>query len=92
MTNADRFKQVFDRYATEIWALSEKEFLKWLNAKAVNVKPVIKGKWIYKDFNWHCSKCDGTPKTAGYTGSPKFIRDYFKFCPNCGADMREVEE
>lgn len=31
MTNADRFKQVFGLFATEVWAFSEKEFLNWLN-------------------------------------------------------------
>lgn len=31
MTNADKFKEVFGLYATELWAKSEKEFLEWLN-------------------------------------------------------------
>lgn len=33
MTNADRFMQTFGIYATELWAKSEKEFLKWLNSE-----------------------------------------------------------
>ena len=33
MTNADTFKAEFGLYATEIWAMSEKEFLYWLNSK-----------------------------------------------------------
>lgn len=32
MTNAERFKQTFGLYATELWAKPEKEFLEWLNA------------------------------------------------------------
>ena len=32
MTNADKFKQVFGLYATELWAKPECEFLEWLNA------------------------------------------------------------
>ena len=32
MTNADKFKEIFGIYATELWARPEKEFLEWLNA------------------------------------------------------------
>ena len=32
MTNAELFEQTFGRYATEVWALPEDEFLEWLNA------------------------------------------------------------
>ena len=34
MNNAKRFHDVFGIYATELWAMPEKEFLEWLNAKA----------------------------------------------------------
>ena len=34
MTNAEKFKMYFGLYATEVWAKSETEFLKWLNADA----------------------------------------------------------
>ena len=33
MTNAEKFKNIFGLYATELWAKSEKEFLKWLNTE-----------------------------------------------------------
>lgn len=32
MTNSELFKRTFGRYATEVWALPEDEFLEWLNA------------------------------------------------------------
>ena len=32
MTNADKFKEIFELYATELWVMSEVDFLKWLNA------------------------------------------------------------
>lgn len=32
MTNSDKFKEIFGLYATEVWAMPEKDFLKWLNA------------------------------------------------------------
>ena len=36
MTNADKFKNIFGLYATELWSMPEKDFLKWLNSEAVN--------------------------------------------------------
>lgn len=32
MTNADKFKQMFGLYATELWSKTEVEFLAWLNS------------------------------------------------------------
>ena len=32
MTNSDKFKEIFGLYATEVWAMPEKDFLEWLNA------------------------------------------------------------
>ena len=32
MTNADKFKEIFGIYATELWAKPEEELLAWLNA------------------------------------------------------------
>ena len=34
MTNAEKFKQLFGIYATELWAMPERQFLEWLNAEA----------------------------------------------------------
>ena len=34
MTNAKKFEQIFGIYATELWAMSEEEFLAWLNVEA----------------------------------------------------------
>lgn len=36
MTNADKFKSIFGLYATELWSMPEKDFLKWLNSEAMN--------------------------------------------------------
>lgn len=38
MLVADRFKQIFGVYATEIWALPESDFLNWLNSEAPELK------------------------------------------------------
>lgn len=47
---------------------------------AADVRPVVKGRWIRKDsrFCYACSEC----------GEMWAYHDAFKFCPNCGADMR----
>ena len=49
-----------------------------------------KGEWIYDKGinNWRCSRCGQTPPPTGYVGKADFMATYFKFCPNCRADMR----
>lgn len=46
MNNADKFKQIFDLYATELWEMSEKDFLAWLNADyglpTIDAVPVVR--------------------------------------------------
>ena len=51
-----------------------------------------KGKWEYLQYdgnqrigNWHCSVCRNILIFGGIT------HEHAKFCPNCGADMREVD-
>ena len=45
MTNADKFKNIFGLYATELWSMPEKDFLKWLNSEAMNCSE-IPTSWI----------------------------------------------
>lgn len=45
MTNADKFKSLFGIYATELWAMSEKDFLEWLNSEVSNSSESPNG-WI----------------------------------------------
>ena len=48
-----------------------------------DVRDVLRGKWIaYQDGKYHCSRCDDV--------APKGYR--WNYCPNCGADMRGVED
>ena len=44
MNNADKFKQIFDVYATALWAMPEKDFLAWLqrDAPETNVGELIR--------------------------------------------------
>lgn len=61
---------------------------------AADVRPVVRGKWIRgnesrtsptKD-SYICSVC-GEKTLSGFCGNPAKTN----FCPNCGADMREVK-
>lgn len=38
MTNAEKFKDMFGLYATELWSMTEAEFLNWLNAESTHNK------------------------------------------------------
>lgn len=42
MKNADKFKAVFGLYATELWAMPEEKFLKWLNSESTETEQ----RWI----------------------------------------------
>lgn len=60
---------------------------------AADVRPVVRGRWVHGDYGPYCSNCDGYPPTRkryGHPGDTEF--DYTKFCPSCGADMREVQD
>lgn len=55
---------------------------------AADVRPVVRGKWsrVYDDFmksNYDTCSCCGKEYFGAYG---------FNFCPNCGADMRELED
>ena len=61
--------------------------------KLQSVQPKPKtGHWIYKNYNWRCSKCNEPPKTMGYVGTADFMAKHFKFCNHCGAKMIDVPD
>jgi phage FluMu protein Com len=49
MTNGEKFKEIFNLYATEVWAKPEEEFLEWANS---NYKEISNN---FKQFK--CDKC-----------------------------------
>ena len=59
---------------------------------AADVRPVVRGTWIRPQglILVECSECG---KVAPYTAEEKHIEYWpiLNYCPNCGADMREVE-
>lgn len=46
MTNADKFKKVFGKYATEIWAMQEDEYLDWSNSDYIKSEASKMGDYI----------------------------------------------
>lgn len=44
-----------------------------------------KGKWIHEGHNWVRCSCCGDRDL-------KSVVECYRFCPACGADMKEVEE
>lgn len=44
-----------------------------------------KGKWIWDDEGYHCSECF----FHAYGNTLECYEGIYRYCPNCGADMRE---
>jgi len=69
---------------------------------AADVRPVVRGKWEkHEDFDpygggrfveWVCSECDKRLRGDWATRNHIEETPTENFCPNCGADMREVSE
>lgn len=49
MTNAEAFRYDFGIYATELWSMTEKQFLEWLNAECDRERP--------RDMVVRCKDC-----------------------------------
>jgi len=49
MTNAEAFEYDFGIYATELWSMTEEQFLEWLNANCDRERPM--------DMIVHCKDC-----------------------------------
>ena len=72
---------------------SHDEVLKRINSlPAADVQEVKKGKWEERKEGWGeywiCTSCGGTLDTLD--GEPPEAQDW-KYCPYCGADMREEQ-
>lgn len=60
------------------------------NIPTVDAVPVKHGKWIHRGCGiFACSKCGKGVGLNVYTGEK--ASETFKWCPNCGADMRGEE-
>lgn len=69
---------------------------------SADVRPVVRGEWEkHEDFDpygggrfveWVCSECDKRLRGDWATRNHIEETPTENFCPNCGADMREVSE
>ena len=41
MNNAQKFREVFGIYATEMWSMTEQQFLEWLNGEYSEERPCL---------------------------------------------------
>ncbi len=41
MNNAQKFEEVFGIYATEMWCMTEQQFLEWLNGEYREERPLV---------------------------------------------------
>ena len=55
------------------------------NQPTVDAVPVVHGEWKGKGFNFRCSECG----YHEYGQTVDCAKAWWKFCPNCGADMRK---
>ena len=78
----------------EVWEVEDQEHGKQLVMAVddlkylppADVRPFVRGKWIAVNFgDMRCSNCGGVYGVCG-----GLLGDY-NFCPNCGADMRQLE-
>ena len=72
MTNAEKFKQIFGLYATELWAMPGDDFLAWLNRDVETTQP------DKENLSNFCPNCgarlqEGQDKDLGWTILSKSI-------------------
>jgi hypothetical protein len=77
------FTDWIDRYGHEHTADEIVEYQRIEDLPEEDVRPVVRGKWID-------GKCDQCGEHAPYWCMASTYHTT-NFCPNCGADMREVE-
>ena len=91
MDNAEAFHLKFDFYATELWALPEKEFLYWLNNeyKEPTVPAVRKSKsYVLTPPKDTTNIIDTRTTWWDECGSCKtIIQPSWRYCPHCGMKL-----
>ena len=75
----------FDEYATRLVPQALK------NLKPADVRPVVRGEWVtvsesaWDGNEYKCSACGWTCSDNEFSDDST---ENYRFCPNCGADMR----
>lgn len=83
MNNAEKFKSVFGLYATELWALSEKSFVSWLNSEYEYKDELKKDKWV----EHHMQSRDYEKIYYQHNCCCNLYESPYRYCPNCGMEM-----
>lgn len=61
--------------------------------ETVDAVPVKHGHWEFHPEMFEppkCSECGVAPKTPGYLPTKESYHAWFKYCPNCGVEMRRL--
>ena len=56
-----------------------------------DVRPVVRGRWEPGETIFFCGVEHTAPRTCSVCGRSAMNEPWY-FCPNCGADMREVDD
>ena len=87
--NVDDVLKILHKYGKYIFVTDEKRYSSMVdeiaNLKALAQEPKT-GHWTDDGY---CSCCNQQTLPLDESG---YMSYYHSFCPNCGADMREVEE
>ena len=59
-----------------------KRLNKQIEKLQADMRPVVRGKWIWRGFNIKCPFCKFEPQFDS-------TEPLYNYCPNCGADMRK---
>lgn len=82
--DADKFKEWMKIPEHMFNANADKYFTRAIDKQpTLDIKPVVHAHWISKKQEWQCSNCG-----KGYWS----MNHWFKFCPECGARIDEVQK
>ena len=62
---------------------------------SADVQPVKHGRWIWDDEGFHCTECFFHAYDCffhEYDNALEIMQGIWKYCPHCGADMRETND
>ena len=86
-------KLATDKYSIEDWyesyintLIDVDDIIKTI--QSADVRPAMRGRWIWDDFGYHCSEC--YYHVYGNTG--EVLNGEYKFCPFCGAENEGEED
>ena len=105
MTNADKFKEIFGLYATELWGKPEKEFLEWLNedVSETNVVDMISKQAVIEEIEYELEMINSAidSMTLDFNaremlrqrkGEAREILNYIQSLPSAQPERKKISE